>query len=333
MKSAFDSETPSVFIICSPFQALCLVSAIRNLKLTDYQVVVIPSVRFTQVKTVLDRFGISFEIKDLGWHRWRMRWYRFSSLFHRRNKYKRLFVGDFRSINLLYLGLQYISDGADIVYLDDGNASIPLFDGSRTSLPLKHDTTYAKWLTQSRNISFMKYFYSIYADFPDSKYEIKKNSLHILLSPSKEESSSCIYFIGTNTVSYCASLNITVEAYMQVLCQIISYINQKYEEPEILYIPHGKDVSEEIKSLCKENNIKYQKLDMPVELYFVNQARPLAVYGFGSSALYNIKQMFPKTIVYNIFITPKAGGDTKARKVSISNFYERNGIIAIKKEV
>jgi len=332
--NAFDSTTPSVFVVGSPFQALCLVGAIRNLKLTDYKVVVIFYDRYYQVKNVLDRFGINYELRYVGKYRWRMRWYRITSLIHRKNKYKRLFLGDFRSETLLYFGLQYVSDGADIVYLDDGNATIPLFDGKRTTPPLGiMDTKYAALMTKFRKISFLKYFYSVYTNLPNEKYVIKHNSLGILNCNTNDVDNRTVYIIGTNTSIYCKSMNISEATIVKVLETIIQNIRNKYLQTEIIYIPHGKDTSFGVKHLCKQYHVEYKKLDVPVELYFVDEHIPIAIYSFMSSALYSLKQMFPNSDVYNLYLPPSGKGDTIARKKSVSEYYKKCGIVQLDFEV
>lgn len=330
---AFDSAIPSVFVIGSPFQALCLVGAVRNLRLTDYRVVVIHSDRFMQVKTVLDKFGIEFETRHVGWHRWKMRWYRITSMMHRNNKYKRLFVGDFRNETLLYFGLQYVADGSDIVYLDDGNASIPLFDGSRTSLPLGKDTSHAMRVAERRGISFMKYFYSIYDGFSNSKYVIRKNELSILLSSNSGSTKSKVYFIGTNNSRYCACYNVPEESLMKVLEDVFKSIKERYPSSPLVYIPHGKDTSKKVYSICENNSVEYKNLNVPVELFFVNEEKPLAIYGFGSSALYNLKQMFPESEVLNVLLPSSASEDKLSIIKSISDYYESHGIKQVKIEL
>ena len=326
MKDPFNSEIPSVFVIASPLQALCLVGAVRNLQINDYRVVVIDSVRYKQVENVLNRFDIRYECRYVGWHRWRMRWYRLTSLIHRQNKYKRLFLGDFRSITLLYFGLQYVSDGADIVYLDDGTASIPLFLDSRTSLPLGGDTHYVERLTKGRNICFMKYFYSIYIGFSSKKYIIKYNSLSILNHNTTVSIQSKYYFIGTSTEQYCKTYNIPEDSLVQALYNVFVMIKNNDPQAQIVYIPHGRDNSAKIKATCDKMNVEYKKLDIPVELFFVDEEKAHAIYGFGSSALYNLKQMYHDVEVNNVFLCPQVKGDAKNIMVSISDYYERCGI-------
>lgn len=328
---AFNNTTPSLFVIVSPFQAICLVGAICNLGLSDYKVIVIQTDRFSQVKNVLEKYNILFEIRYVGKFRWRMRWYRLTSLIRRHNKYKRMFLGDFRSITLLYFGLQYASDGADIVYLDDGNATIPLFDDKRTTPPLGSDTKYAEMVCRLRRISFMKYFYSIYENLPNPKYEIMHNSLSILNTSRNDDQNKMVYIIGTNTKLYCESNNVSEDTIISVLSSTIDNIRQLYRESEIVYIPHGKDNSLALFQFCKSNSIEYKKLSVPVELFFTDECQPNAIYGFLSSALYNLKQMYPNTDVYNIYLPPKAG-DSLARKKSISEYYKKCGIIQLEFE-
>ncbi len=321
----YDKNVPTVFVIGSPFQAICTVSAILNLQILDYKVIVIFSDRYLQVKSVLNRYNIPFILKKVGKYRWRMRLYMVFSLFHRKYRWKRLFVGDYRSKTLLYFGLMNVSDSSTVIYLDDGNASIPLFDGTEKYRIDK----YLNYLALRRNVILLKHFFSIYTGFVNEAFDIRFNDISVLGNDTNSINKS-ILFIGTNSKLYCESLIIDRNNFYSILEDQIKNIKRNNPDKDVIYIPHGKDSSEEVLRICNDNSVQYKRLDVPVEMVAQsNKIEPIEVYGFTSSALFNLKKMYPQCEVYNILITPKVMTNLFGDYVSISDYYTQNGILKI----
>lgn len=326
---AFISDTPSVFVIGSPFQAMCLVSTIFNLDIKDYKVVVIHTDRFGQVESVLKKYEVPFTLVYVGWHRWKMRFYRILSLLHKKSRYTRLFVGDYRSCTLLYFGLQYVADGSDIVYLDDGNATIPLFEDKAQFLMTGIDAKVSDLISRRKHMELMKYFYSIYEGYHNNKYVIEYNSLSCLCRHSSNEAGNKAYIIGPKIAFFCKRLGIEENVFLATLERVINDLKNRYGNVTVTYIPHGKDTTELAKEFCFNNNIEYYKLSEPVELYLLKEKRPLAVFGFGSSALYNIKKMFPSSEVYTVRFGSVKNEKKAIEKETVIEYYRRNGIIQV----
>ena len=325
--NAFQKGVPSVFVISSPFQAICLVSAILNLEIKDYQVIVISSDRNTQVFSVLNRFKIPYVVRYSGWHRWRIRLFIVTSIIHRHNKYNRLFLGDFRSIDLIYFGLNYISDGADIVYLDDGNATIALFQGVAYSKPYsKIDEKCQSTISRRRRFVFLKYYYSIYANLSNANYIIEYNSLSILCVHKDDPLIDNVVFIGANTKRYCETMNIPEESFNNALDTMLQRIRKTYPKTKITYVPHGADKSGAVMDICSKYEVDYHRIIVPIELYYMDKECPIAIYGFGSSAIYNLKQMFPETVAFSILLEPSNKLNSFERKKIIAQYYSECGI-------
>jgi hypothetical protein len=320
------AKIPSIFVICSPFQTLCTVSTIMNLKIDDYKIIVIYSARYNQIRTVLNEFNLSYEIRRVGRYSWKMRCNRILSLFHRNNKYKRLFVGDYRNKTLLSYGLNLVSDDSYVVYLDDGNASISLFRDSIDINQIYNKSKFQKAISRRRNIIMMKYFYSIYTGINNTRYNIVFNDLSVL-GNQKVSGKERVVFIGTNSDMYCSFLSINISDYYNILRNQIEKIRNNYPQTSILYIPHGKDTSEIVKKICEDNEIEYERQNVPVEMMFRTKfIVPIAIYGFTSSALFNLKKMFPECKVNNILIIPQIQSKNFNVYVSISDYYSQNGI-------
>lgn len=332
--NAFQKGIPSVFVISSPFQALCLVSAIRNLEISDYKVVVISSDRDVQIQSVLNHYNLHYIIRYSGWHRWRMRLYRMTSFIHRKSRYMRLFLGDFRSIDLLYFGLQYVADKSPIVYLDDGNASIALFKGIAYAKPFGPiDERLIKGISKSRGLVFQKYHYSIYSMQNVVGFIVEHNSLSILRKSEDIAMSETIVFVGTNTERYCETMNIPENQFLLSLKQLLIDIRKNNPNRKIVYIPHGADHSENINRICMDLQIDFCRINVPIELYFLDKNSPSCIYGFGSSAIYNLKQMFPEACSCNVLVVPPNALESYYRKKSIADYYLECGIEQITIEI
>ena len=68
-----------------------------------------------------------------------------------------------------------------------------------------------------------------------------------------------------------------------------------------------------------------------VELELLNQPNtPMAIYGYTSSALYNLKKIFPHTRVINVLMDGDENNIFYRRYLMTSDYYMKNGIELIK---
>ncbi len=327
--SPFKRGVPSLFFINSPFQAICMLEAIKEFEITDYQVylVLYNDIRNEQLFALLEKEAVKYEVIDGNQIRLNSYFgllYTFNS-----NRYKRAFIGHYNSDSFFYLALKKLSNNSDIVYLDDGAATITLLKGlfKRTGLG-SLVFLYFKVIAKLHNIS-LENLYTIYGKLPNEKFNIYECDLSYLKSQSRNKTHKDIYFIGTNTSIYCNSYKIPEETLYTKLEQLLISLKRKYPNEHIIYVPHGRDESQIPKHVCLENDIEFKKVDTTVELYIASQnTQPLAIYGFSSSALFNLIKMMPVSLVYNVILT-SSYHITDERLKGMMEYYEDNGIKTI----
>lgn len=335
----FEKGKPSLFVIGgSPFQALCAVEAIRDLEIDDYMLVVClrHSMRNDQTLNILNRYGIIYECIEqsnvLSF------WGRIKILKYRRNKYKRVFVGDFRALQQYYCALRYASNKCTIVSLDDGSCNVSLLKGVY-KLRVKSKIQilnywYFDFVAKLRSITKDRYLYTIFCDIPNTKYLCFQNKFKNLQVVSDENDSNFdgVFFVGTNTLKFAEVLLLRIDSYYQLMDDIFDKIKELHHNQKIVYIPHGADDDEYMKRLCIKNNFIYDRPDTLVELYMLNlKTPPKYVYGFTSTALFTIKKMFPNTEVINILFH----GDYPyyERRKNVSEYYSQHKIKTIELKV
>lgn len=312
---------PTLFCLSgSPFQALCMIEAILSFDIRDYKVLLCLSEtelpRKAQLIELLNSYRISYEIESINYHITKKA--RFQVLLPRCNQYKLAFIGDCNNELLIFKAFQYVSDGGHLIYLDDGIATIQFFNGlCQLDRRLKY---YYDVVCKVRHINFDKYFYTIYHDLKDGKHLCIANNFDYLakLQQSKENISH-VLLLGTCTNDYCYAEQIGTDVFMSELKKIMIELKQKYPHEDIIYVPHGRDTYHEPERFCHELGIVYQPTSISVEMFLLNAVyRPLAVYGFTSSALYNLNIFFPDTSVYNITFS---GNTPLNDRINISSIY------------
>ena len=327
MEHPFAKHISSVFVVCSPFQALCAISAIRNLEISDYKFIVVLSgyKRDDQLLSFVKRNKIDFEVfknKRFSY------WIQFVKALKKCNKgYRRLFIGDFRTYLLYWVGLQKVRDNADIIILDDGNITISLLKDSARNRDKWMQQICMDVISNIRKVRLLKNLFTIYDKIDNPKYNIAVNKLSVLHETFDSNTSDKVYFIGTKKVQYCRNCGWeTDEYFISALDSILCSLKEKYCYADIVYVPHGDDVGEYAERLCEKYNIMFTRPNEMVELFILINGSPIAVYGFTSSALYNIKKMFPNSNVYNIVFSNVGNEQAKIENIQISEYYKENDI-------
>lgn len=326
----FEPHIPSVFVIASPFQALCAVVTIRQLQIDVYKVVAfLPSdePRSEQLEKYLKSEGIQYTpIRRFN----RLIWlfYKLDAIRSRHNEYKRLFLGDFRAIILHFIGYCYVSDDSEVIYLDDGNITISILNNVFSEPMSDSDRCRLERVSKRRGFVFQKNFLTIYGDIQNPKYLIYTLDLSFVF---RQEKSICeksgIYIVGTNIECFCIPLNIPKEIFVSSLEKLICKIKNEYQNEPVVYIPHGRDTSEYALKLCNEYGCEFHKSEMMIEMELLNHRyNPLAIFGFTSSALYNLKKIYPDTRVVNVLFECDARNKVYQEYKMLSDYYLNNGI-------
>lgn len=330
----FAKHTPSVFCVDTPFQALCAIAAIKQLQIEDYLLLVYfhkHGARNCQLRMLLEKFGVKYKpINEFNSITFRLAVW--SSKRRHKTKYQRLFIGDMRDVSLYFASLSFVNDGSELIYLDDGNITISLLKDIITEPLSDISISLIKVVESKRKICFNKNFLTVYSGIENPKYNIKNLDLSLIVHQNNDEDlQEGIYIIGTNIDRYCGPLDIPYDVYINKLEELVVKLKEEYPDEKITFVPHGMDKSEYAKDICNKHHVSYEPSKMTVEMKLLSkEVLPKAVYGFTSSALYNIRKMYPKTHVVNVLFECNPENPIYQEYSMCSEYYLKNGIELLK---
>lgn len=329
MYKPFGKGIPSLFVVSTPLQILNALEAIKEFEIEDYRFL-IPffenETRNQQVFFMLDYYSLPYEKYDIRkYGKIKM----LADLLNssKQNKYDRVFIGQYVDIRGKMAAFPYLKKQKGCyVYLDDGAQSYFVLRGIsflnvKDFLLNKAFSLYARFC--KCNVS--NFFFTSYYDV-DTKKLIYPNKFHFLSrNVGFADVSPYIYFVGTNSDVYCKVRGFTTSQYYEMVDKVFNDIRNIFPEKQILYIPHGRDKNILIIDYCKQYNIIYKRLDQSIESYLIaNSIIPLAIIGFTSSALINIRRIMPQTRVINYSISSGSGLNNIYKE--LDSYYEKNGI-------
>ena len=330
----FAKGVPSVFVVSTPFQALCAIAAINQLEIDDFlflahlpygstrnqSVVSFLESRSIEFKSFTLKGPLAFEINKL-----------FATV-PRNTRYKRVFVGNhFDAVGFLYAS-RFVSNGSPVVYLDDGDLSISLFQ-DRLIDRMNHKTKKLLGIiARLRHFTLFQFFLTIYGGIINSKYIIEKLDLcHSFKNTATNKCVSGVYILGTVLADLCQCCECEEEYMKGKLEHIVSHIKAENPTETVYFIPHGRDTGDYSRLLCDKYGCVYYDNTSMVEVMLMNEeSTPHIVYGFTSSALYSLKYLFPNALVKNILLVPKTINDYYVELEGISKYYLDQGITLIK---
>lgn len=332
IRRCFIDSTPSIFLVCSPLQAMCAINAIKEFKIHIYKfiLVLVKDKRNQQLFTLLAQYHIQYEIIysfQLG------KFEKYNIIKANNEGYKRAFIGDMRSLMMHTIAFKNLQNNSDIVYLDDGNDTISLLKGMQYSpkgvyekIRYEFIKKYFAIIGKSRKITFGKFLYTIY-DIPNDNYVIRLNNLDTFIKEKDSCAQNGIYIIGTNFSMYCQEGFVSKDVCKQQMEKLFCCLTSDNKDTTIYYIPHGRDIETFPKELCRKYSVIYHPVDISVELYMKDLEQvPLEIYGYTSSALVNLKMMFPTTrivdMVFDVVTKSRKGDEIKL----ISDYYKTIGI-------
>lgn len=238
-------------------------------------------------------------------------------------KYNYTFLGDAFENQLNIWCLLRTCYKGRIIYLDDGSSSLNLLNNGvrlRGFLKLIYNI-----VCSAMKIEKYHMFTSYYRN-PTDKIKVVPNNFSIMATYMENyQVDDCVYIVGTAVDEYCEYIGIDIKLYLVKLDALFSELN-KTSSRRIVYVPHRRDNNREVIKLCSKNCIDYEHLDIAIEIFFCKHKKcPKEIYGFGSSALHNLKMLFPKSQITNIFLE---GSNVKGvdEYMNIGKFYQSEGI-------
>jgi len=324
----FAEKVPSLFIVQTPFQAMCAISAIQQLKIDQYTLTLhlhkTTENRNKQTIEIVERYGLKYNVsrEDLLSFRKRI-----GLLFKHTNRYKRVFLGTHLYQDGYYYSIRELQRGGALVHLDDGIATISLlknqFNVTGRSIIIN---SYYKLIARLRNIKLNNVL-TVYEGIENPKWNIAINDISSLRLPGMSKLKKRVFFIGTNNGGF-ISEGINEEDFKHALFEVLNRVRTTFPQEEIVYVPHGRDKSLFARDFCEKLGIGYLPLGVNVEVYILSlENAPLAIYGFTSSALYNLKRIFPETEVNNVMI--KLLTNSYSSILEVSKYYETQGIVPL----
>ena len=320
----------ALIYVASPLQTISAIEAIIKYKIDFYRLITLDdgTPRQKQIENFLISRNVKFEVlsleKEIG-----------SILSHFVNlvkissvRYDYLFIGDYRNIALKMNHLKDLKIGGKIVYLDDGNFVIALFNNRyKINCSTKFNYLISDLFVWIRSVSDYNFF-TIFDDVQNSRYCVESNQM-TYWSLSNTKCDNTIYIIGTYIPIYCQYLGVSEDVFLKCYIKLVYSIKRRYANKKIVYIPHGRDTTQEIKKISEFLGVQYMILEKCVELYFIeNNICPFALYGFGSTALFTLKKIYPVMAVYNVF----CGANSKQAMIEyqeLNNYYAKHGIVLI----
>lgn len=293
----------AIFVITSPLQALCALEAYEHYKIDKCIFYILDDGRVNQVVKYLKDKNFDYIIYD--------KKITFISLlkcliyyflpFEKKN-YDFLFLGNVYMLKQILLFLPNLRRKARIVYLDDGNNILGYVN---KKLPLSRQvlTNIICIFTFVKQIK-INIIFSIFADeLKTTKYSIEKNSLNILKS-KKQKCGDYVYIIGTYIDDFCIDFNISRSVFLKKLKVLFSLIQYRYPQKKIIYVPHGREpLNNDLIQLCSDSGVEFLKLDECIEIYLTKLERtPVAILGFGSTALFSLRKIYSKIPIINVFL-------------------------------
>lgn len=314
----------ALFIVNSPFQALCATEAIIHYMVekahfllfeddSTIRKMVLPMVEAKGIVHFLETKGnLTLSIvRGLTQSEWK-------------EKYDLVFVGDYYSYGPYVAAITKAKRNARIIYLDDGNSTLSIVPPvSLERGRSQREKAYLKfWDSLAKIKHLQKTLFTIFDLNEGCPLPVEKNTFSSLVPDATLKKN--IYIIGTNS----DMLLFKDLSYSEYLRHLASYIKNRYPEEKVFYCPHRRD-SHDYSGLVSDLGWCMFDTKFSVEIDFVQgKLYPLFIVGFGSTALLTLKKIFPDSEVKTIYMDLTSETDNKGYR-SVESYYVDNGIEVI----
>jgi hypothetical protein len=325
-------NTKSLFVISSPFQAICAIEAVHEYEVKNPVFIILlgknaevnsNTLKVLDLNNITNVYKIIFNsFFDLVLNANK----RISEFELKLNSYETIFIGDYLSTVQRFFSSCFLSKTSKIVFLDDGNSTIEVFKwGNRASV-------FRSWgifiKTIISEISFISYkkksieYFTIF-DYDTNKFNKKLNNLRFLKSKIKTKKKNGVYIIGSNIYN----INfLSKSQYIIYFEKIIRHVEINYPDEPIYYCPHRGEPTDTVELLKSKYKIHEHKSEYTIEIDVIKKSLyPVAIYSFGSTATYSLKIIYPNIDSYSIPLETNRKTFNKCIK-EINQFYSKNDI-------
>lgn len=313
--------------INSPLQALCACQFIKQFNIKDIFIYVISGVNerniIFQTESILKDFNYKYTLLSFNSY---IELCRFK--FDKDFKSNLCIIGDYLSPSLTLLAIKSINKNGEFIYLDDGNSTLGIFDGSRTVFNRSLRSS-IKWIFPylgKKSKIKKESFFSIY-ECKNKRFSVINNNFSEIIHHYRSESSpgyNGLFILGTNYKVF-----LSIEEYLCFLNKVLLDLN--YSEYEsVYYCPHRMELNDqEIINFCSQKGIQYHIPKGCVEVDFlVHNVSIECIVSFGSSATFTLNKIFPdaKSYIYK-FPNKNMKKNIKSNYNVLYRNMQENGII------
>lgn len=311
----------SLFIINSPFQAICALEALDVFSIEEPTFLILNDDNSRRQVTLLLKDNgkiVYFNHKDQGVKKL------IKMSMALKIKANQVFVGDYFSYSQYIIAILCASFKAKIYYLDDGNSTLDIFPPVSTK----------RYNTKNEYLGFLffdvcfllkrlkKKFFSIF-DIPGKEELMIKNNFNRFKSSISDVHQEGVYIIGTAP----AQLRLECD-YSSLLVKSIEFLRNRYPNEPLYYCPHRRDHNN-YEDLFLSKKINVFKTEISVEVDFYNKKiLPFAVAGYGSTALLTLKMINPSAYVCSFSFNSTSDEINKSYAL-IEKYYSQYGIEVI----
>ncbi len=297
----------NLFIVKTPLQVINSIEAIEYFNLKDNIVIVIRNKNdknSNQIDKVVDLYKWK-EIITINTENDKTSYFKYLSIIKelKKHKYNYIFFARFGSIQRLIISNTIKNN---LYYFDDGMETITMYNKFLTTNKInKLDSRQFARLRFALvglkiNIYDTINLFTYFDLKPFGNSKVALNKLEYFRSKYIEHSKidENIYILGQPLFERGL---LDENKYIEYIQNIIN----KYDKP-ITYIPHKGEALNSKINLLVNNNFKIKNLELPIELYFLeNNIQPAHIISFFTTAFFTLKLFYPKALFQAIYIPEK----------------------------
>lgn len=284
----------TIFLITSPFQAICSYQFIKERSIDDFYIIVHVVLDDSRLQSILN-----FLYSEIPSNKIYILDVKFKAYLKIRRQLGRcddIIIGDCFDLRLLLIAILLLKPFGFISYVDDGASSLLFFNDSYKGNFKYNFKKNALHILRLFKLIKIRQFYTIF--YPNkSKIHLIYNDLSYLRDLKNKLSNLVIderevVIIGTNISEYCKSAEISEMDYLKEFEKILKSLLS--HNRKIKYIKHGRCQSKAVvEILNKYGIISYiPKCTIEIE-YIQNKESVSTVLAFDSTAIYTMKLLFP----------------------------------------
>lgn len=244
-------------------------------------------------------------------------------------EYTSFLIGDYRSLDKKMLMLFHAKGKVQIVYVDDGSASLLIGKDQKDKLTLRFLFSRLVDNLVNKKIAERLFYSAFIKEKEVLGIPVIRNNMNTLHTEKKKVGDSVV-IVGC----FCRAFRDYGQDYFVYLGELNHYIHNKWPNSKVYYYPHRReDNIKDITEICENYKwqICYSRINIEIDIT-QKESLPCEIIGFGSSALYLLKLLFKNEIVTTIHFNESADylqieKDYREVGINVYDFFKSNNNI------